>query len=78
MSEDRIEVSVKLVANLRKYGEHRSKVKLPKGNTAYDLLQEFEIPEEEEIAVMVNGQPKYMEYELEDDDSIDFMRSQEE
>lgn len=77
MFSERIQVTAKLIGNLRKYGEHQTKIELPQGSTAQDLVNRLGIPEEEEITVMVNEKPKYRHYRLKDGDIVDILRSKE-
>lgn len=77
MSEEvgeKIEVTVKLVANLRKYGDHINEMTVEKGAKIREIVEDFDIPEDENIMVMVNETPKYMKYEVEEGDVIDILR----
>jgi len=71
---DDIEVVVKLVGNLRKYGDHRNKMEVEDGTTVEDIIDRLGIPEEENVMVLVNEKQKYTKYELRDGDVVDLLR----
>jgi molybdopterin converting factor small subunit len=55
-----IYVTVKLFANLRKYGVPKSVVEVPEGSTIKSVLKKVKIPnEEKKLILMVNGSPRY-------------------
>ena len=55
-----IYVTVKLFANLRKYGVPKSVIEIPEGSTIKSVLKKVKIPKEEKkLIFMVNGLPKY-------------------
>ena len=55
-----IYVTVKLFANLRKYGVPKSVIEIPEGNTINSVLKKVKIPnEEKKLILMVNGSPRY-------------------
>ncbi len=55
-----IYVTVKLFANLRKYGVPKSVVEVPEGSTIKSVLKKVKIPKEEKkLIFMVNGSPRY-------------------
>ncbi len=55
-----IYVTVKLFANLRKYGVPKSVIEMPEGSTIKSVLKKVKIPnEEKKLIFMVNGLPKY-------------------
>jgi len=55
-----IYVTVKLFANLRKYGVPKSVIEIPEGSTINSILKKVKIPnEEKKLIFMVNGSPRY-------------------
>ena len=55
-----IYVTVKLFANLRKYGVPKSVIEMPEGSTIKSVLKKVKIPnEEKKLIFMVNGSPQY-------------------
>ena len=55
-----IYVTVKLFANLRKYGVPKSVIEIPEGSTIKSVLKKVKIPnEEKKLIFMVNGLPRY-------------------
>ena len=55
-----IYVTVKLFANLRKYGVSKSVIEIPEGSTIKSVLKKIKIPKEEKkLIFMVNGSPRY-------------------
>ncbi len=55
-----IYVTVKLFANLRKYGVPKSVIEIPEGSTIKSVLKKVKIPnKEKKLILMVNGLPKY-------------------
>jgi molybdopterin converting factor small subunit len=55
-----IYVTVKLFANLRKYGVPKSVIEMPEGSTIKSVLKKVKIPnEEKKLIFMVNGSPRY-------------------
>ena len=55
-----IYVTVKLFANLRKYGVPKSVIEIPEGSTINSVLKKVKIPnEEKKLIFMVNGSPRY-------------------
>jgi len=55
-----IYVTVKLFANLRKYGVPKSVIEIPKGSTIKSVLEKVKVPKEEnKLIFMVNGLPRY-------------------
>lgn len=69
-----IGIVVKLVGNLRKYGDHRNELSVERGTTVQDILDRFGIPKDENVMVLVNERQKYTKYELEDGDIVDLLR----
>jgi len=55
-----IYITVKLFANLRKYGVPKSVIEIPEGSTIKSVLKKVKIPnEEKKLILMVNGSPQY-------------------
>ena len=55
-----IYITVKLFANLRKYGVPKSVIEIPEGSTIKSVLKKVKIPnEEKKLIFMVNGSPRY-------------------
>ena len=55
-----IYITVKLFANLRKYGAPKSIIEIPEGSTIKSVLKKLKIPnEEKKLIFMVNGSPRY-------------------
>jgi len=55
-----IYVTVKLFANLRKYGVPKSVIEMPEGSTIKSVLKKVKIPnEEKKLIFMINGSPRY-------------------
>lgn len=55
-----IKITVKLFANLRKYGPDKSYIQIPEGSTINTVLNKIALPKEEKnLILMVNGLPKY-------------------
>jgi len=55
-----IYITVKLFANLRKYGVPKSVIEMPEGSTIKSVLKKVKIPnEEKKLIFMVNGSPRY-------------------
>ncbi|MFB6216321.1 MAG: MoaD/ThiS family protein [Candidatus Aenigmatarchaeota archaeon] len=76
MSEtaEEVSVKVKLIGNLRKYGDHVNEMEVERGTRVREIVEDFDIPKDENIMVMVNEEPKYMKYEVEEGDVIDVLR----
>lgn len=75
MAKNTVEVKVRLVGNLRKYGPHEKDIEIEDGKSIGDIVEKLGIPEEEEITVMVNEEPKYMHYRPKEGDVIDLLRN---
>ena len=55
-----IYITIKLFANLRKYGVPKSVIEIPEGSTIKSVLKKVKIPKEEKkLIFMVNGSPRY-------------------
>ena len=53
-----IYVTVKLFANLRKYGPPKSMMDVPEGSTIKSLIKKYKIPKKEgKLITLINGQP---------------------
>ncbi|MFP4115588.1 MAG: MoaD/ThiS family protein [Candidatus Aenigmatarchaeota archaeon] len=74
MSGEKIEVTLKLVGNLRKFGPHEREMEVEKGTTVEQIVNKYDIPPEENIMAVVNEVPKYLHYEVKDGDVVDIVR----
>jgi molybdopterin converting factor small subunit len=58
MKNEKITVMVKFFATLRKYGPSKSEESYPKGSMVKDILDRYEVPEEDRnIVVLINTKP---------------------
>lgn len=58
MSNEKITVTVKFFANLRKYGPPKSKDTYPKGSVVKDILDKYQVPEDERnTVILINTKP---------------------
>lgn len=54
-----ISITVKLFADLQKYGPAKSILDVPEGSTINSVIEKYKIPEEKKIIMLVNGLPRY-------------------
>lgn len=53
-------ITVKLFATLRKYGEAKTRMKLPNGTTLNKIISKLKIPKEEgKLIILINGIPQW-------------------
>ena len=54
-----ISITVKLFADLQKYGPAKSILDVPEGSTINSVIEKYKIPKEKKIIMLVNGLPRY-------------------
>lgn len=54
-----ISITVKLFADLQKYGPAKSILDMPEGSTINSIVEKYRIPKEKKIIMLVNGLPRY-------------------
>lgn len=54
-----ISITVKLFADLQKYGPAKSILDMPEGSTINSIVEKYRIPKEKKIIMLVNGLPCY-------------------
>ena len=54
-----ISITVKLFADLQKYGPAKSVLDIPEGSTINSIIEKFRIPKEKKTIILVNGLPRY-------------------
>ncbi len=52
-------ITVKLFADLQKYGPAKSILDVPEGSTINSVIEKYKIPKEKKIIMLVNGLPRY-------------------
>ena len=69
-----MEIEVKLVGRLKKYGQDKLNeeniIELEDNSTVNDVVNYFEIPPEQNKVVLVNGRDVKKDYELSDGDRV--------
>ena len=54
-----ISITVKLFADLQKYGPAKSILDVPEGSTINSVIEKYKIPKEKKIIMLVNGLSRY-------------------
>jgi molybdopterin converting factor small subunit len=58
MKNEKITVTVKFFANLRKFGPAKNEERYPKGSMVKNILDRYEVPEDErKTVILINTQP---------------------
>ncbi|MEA2070374.1 MAG: MoaD/ThiS family protein [Asgard group archaeon] len=72
MTDKKIKVTVKFFASLREFGPKKEKITLPKNSTVKDILDKYNIPEENRnVIVLINRKPhKKIDDELSNNDYV--------
>jgi molybdopterin converting factor small subunit len=72
MNDEKIKVTVKFFANLRKYGPSKTIDVYPKGSQVQKIIEKYNIPKDErDFIILINGMPhKKVKSELHDSDVV--------
>jgi molybdopterin converting factor small subunit len=66
-----ISITVKLFADLQKYGPAKSILDMPEGSTIRSIIKKYKIPKEKKLIMLVNGLPRYdKNFILNDNDTL--------